>query len=125
MPVAANWAISGHPCLIYPLAVLKQSVIKIISPLAVQMMTVSSHTPAALANPCLTGWLVSAAAAVGMASPIPDADENVPRLIPCCRSIPMVPPKMASIPKADWITFINRVGTWLMFVMTIRMAANK
>ena len=50
---------------VYKRQVLKQSVNRIISPDAVQMITVSSHTPAALDIPCFTGWLVSAAAAVG------------------------------------------------------------
>ena len=87
------------------------------------MITVSSHTPAALAIPCFTGWLVSAAAAVGDASPIPDALENVPLLTPCWMITPIVPPNTAFLANAAVTTVLISAGTAVMFITIITTAA--
>ena len=61
-----------------------------------QMTTVSKKTPIDWTSPCSTGCRLSAAAAAIVIVPWPASLTMSPRLIPCWRATPKLPPKMAS-----------------------------
>ena len=95
---------------------------RIMNAVQVQITNVSEKTPNAWINPCFTGWVTWAVAATFGAEPIPASLLNKPRLMPCIKAAPTVPPNACSHPNAlDTMVRIT-VGSSVMLNSTIPKA---
>ena len=89
----------------------------------VQISRVSVKTPKVWINPCLTGCVTDAVAATFGADPIPASLLNRPRLIPCIRAAPTVPPNACFHPKALPTISLMTSGSSVMLNSTIPNAS--
>ena len=89
----------------------------------VQMISVSVKTPNVWIRPCFTGCDTSAVAATFGAEPIPASLLNRPRLIPCIKAAPTVPPMACSHPKALPMMSSSTAGSFPILKRTIPNAS--
>lgn len=96
---------------------------RMIKAVQVQISRVSVKTPRVWINPCLTGCVTDAVAATFGADPIPASLLNRPRLIPCIRAAPIVPPAACSHPKALLTISLMTAGSSVILNSTIPEAS--
>ena len=87
-------------------------------------IVISIKTAIACTSPCLTGWLVCAAAAAFGAEPMPASFEKSPLFMPITITLPANPPKIALKSKALSMIILMTAGISLKF-KTIAMIASK
>ena len=90
----------------------------IVRPVMVHMTMVSMNVPVIDTNPCFAGSLVFAAAAAIGSEPSPASFENIPRAIPFCMAmkiVPTAPPVTAAGSNAALTIIMAASGSFSMF----------